>query len=145
VRRERAKQLGATAVLDPAQGDVAERLRHLLGPLGPDVVFECAGAAGTLAQAGALVRRGGTVALVGLAARPAEIHPGAWLAQELRLVASLGYEREEFALVQALLSEGRISSEALVSSRAPLRELPDVFERLHSHPDEIKVLIDPRA
>ena len=145
VRRERAKQLGASAVLDPAQDDVAAQLRQALGPLGPDVVFECAGAGGTLAQAGALVRRGGTVALVGLAAQPAEIHPGAWLAQELRLVASLGYEREEFELVQALLSEGRISSEALVSSRAPLRELPDVFERLHSHPDEIKVLIDPRA
>jgi 2-desacetyl-2-hydroxyethyl bacteriochlorophyllide A dehydrogenase len=145
VRRERAKQLGASVVLDPARDDVAARARQALGPLGPDVVFECAGAAGTLAQAGALVRRGGTVSLVGLAAQPAEIHPGAWLAQELRLVASLGYEREEFELVQALLSEGRISSEALISARAPLRELPDVFERLHSHPDEIKVLIDPRA
>ena len=145
VRRERAKQLGASVVLDPAHDDVAARSRQALGPLGPDVVFECAGAAGTLAQAGALVRRGGTVSLVGLAAQPAEIHPAAWLAQELRLVASLGYEREEFDLVQALLAEGRISSEALVSSRAPLRELPGVFERLHSHPDEIKVLIDPRA
>jgi (R,R)-butanediol dehydrogenase/meso-butanediol dehydrogenase/diacetyl reductase len=145
VRRERAKQLGASVALDPMQEDLAARLREALGALGPDVVFECAGAAGTLAQAGALVRRGGTVSLVGLAAGPAEIQPGAWLAQELRLVASLGYEREEFALVQDLLLEGRLASEALVSARAPLRALPDVFERLHSHPDELKVLIDPRA
>ena len=143
-RRERAKQLGASVVLDPAHDDVAERSRQAFGPLGPDVVFECAGAAGALAQAGALVRRGGTVSLVGLAAKPVEIHPGAWLAQELRVVASLGYEREEFELVQALLSEGRISSEALVSARAPLHELPGVFERLHARPDEIKMLIDPR-
>jgi 2-desacetyl-2-hydroxyethyl bacteriochlorophyllide A dehydrogenase len=144
-RRELAERLGASLVLDPAAADLAERLRRSLGPLGPDVVFECAGAAGTLAQAGKLVRRGGTVSLVGLAAQPAEIHPAAWLAQELRLVASLGYEREDFDRVQALLAEGRIASEPLIGSRAPLRDLPEVFERLHSHPDEIKVLIDPRA
>ena len=144
-RRQRAEQLGAGAGLDPSRDDVATRVRALVGPRGPDVVFECAGAAGTLAQASALVRRGGTVSLVGLAAQPAEIHPGAWLAQELRLVASLGYEREEFELVQDLLAEGRIACEALVTSRAPLTELPAVFERLHRQPDEIKVLIDPRA
>jgi threonine dehydrogenase-like Zn-dependent dehydrogenase len=69
----------------------------------------------------------------------------AWLAQELRLVASLGYEREDFARVQALLAEGRLAGEALVSGRAPLAELPRVFERLHAAPEEIKVLIDPRA
>ncbi len=144
-RRERALRLGAQAGLDPSHDDVALLSRALLGPLGPDVVFECAGAAGTLAQAGALVRRGGTVSLVGLAAQPAEIQSGAWLAQELRLVASLGYVREEFELVQALLTDGRIACESLVTSRAPLAELPAVFERLHRQPDEIKVLIDPRA
>jgi threonine dehydrogenase-like Zn-dependent dehydrogenase len=136
---------GACAGLDPSRDDVAARVRALVGPRGPDVVFECAGEDAALAQAGALVRRGGTVSLVGLAAQPAEIHPGAWLAQELRLVASLGYEREEFALVQALLADGRIACESLVTSRAPLAELPAVFERLHRQPDEIKVLIDPRA
>jgi (R,R)-butanediol dehydrogenase/meso-butanediol dehydrogenase/diacetyl reductase len=144
-RRERAERHGAVAVVDPARDDVAARSRALLGPLGADVVFECAGAAGTLAQAGALVRRGGTVSLVGLAAEPAEIQLGAWLAQELRLVASLGYVREEFDLVQALLEDERIACEALVSSRAPLADLAAVFERLHQQPDEIKDLIDPRA
>jgi (R,R)-butanediol dehydrogenase/meso-butanediol dehydrogenase/diacetyl reductase len=144
-RRALAERLGASACLDPASGDVGGEVRRRLGPLGPDVAFECAGAPGTLAQAAAWVRRGGTVSLVGLASRPAEVHPGAWLAQELRLVASLGYEREDFAQVQALLAEGRIASAALVSAREPLAALPSVFEGLHVRPELVKVLIDPRA
>jgi (R,R)-butanediol dehydrogenase/meso-butanediol dehydrogenase/diacetyl reductase len=145
VRRAQAQALGASGVLDPAREDVPARVRETFGAPGPDVVFECAGAPGTLAQATALVRRGGTVSLVGLAAAPAAIHPGAWLAQELRLVASLGYVREEFELVQDLIVAGRVTPASLVSARARLAELPAVFERLHARPDEIKVLIDPRA
>ena len=46
---------------------------------------------------------------------------------------------------RAELIDGRIACDSLVTSRAPLAELPAVFERLHGQPDEIKVLIDPRA
>jgi (R,R)-butanediol dehydrogenase/meso-butanediol dehydrogenase/diacetyl reductase len=145
VRRAQAQALGASGVLDPAREDLSAGVRETFGAPGPDLVFECAGAPGTLAQAGALVRRGGTVALVGLAATPTEIHPGAWLAQELRLVASLGYVREEFDLVQDLIVAGRLTPASLVSARAPLAELPAAFERLHAEPDVIKLLVDPRA
>jgi (R,R)-butanediol dehydrogenase/meso-butanediol dehydrogenase/diacetyl reductase len=145
VRRERAAALGASAVLHPEHDDVATRVREAFAPLGPDVVFECAGAPDTLAQAGMLVRRGGTVSLVGLSAKPVTIHAGAWLAQELHLVASLGYERAEFDIVQDLLADGRIASAPLVSAREPLAALPEVFARLAARPGEIKVLIDPRT
>ncbi|MEN8158948.1 MAG: alcohol dehydrogenase catalytic domain-containing protein, partial [Myxococcota bacterium] len=50
VRRALAARLGAQ-VVDPGAEDVAARVRETFAPLGPDVVFECAGAPGTLAQA----------------------------------------------------------------------------------------------
>jgi 2-desacetyl-2-hydroxyethyl bacteriochlorophyllide A dehydrogenase len=141
-RRALAQKLGAR-VLDPGQEDVAASVREVFSPLGPDIVYECAGAPGTLAQAGSLVRRGGTVSLVALAAKPATIEPGAWLGQELRLVASLGYVRDEFDRVQDLMVDGRVTPEALVSARASLSELPSAFEQLDREPDAVKILIRP--
>ncbi|MEN8160806.1 MAG: zinc-binding dehydrogenase, partial [Myxococcota bacterium] len=114
-------------------------------PLGPDVVFECAGAPGTLAQAASLVRRGGTVSLVAFAPKPATIEPGAWLGQELRLVASLGYMRDEFDRMQDLMLDGRVTPEALISAHSPLTDLSAAFERLDREPDAVKILIDPGA
>jgi 2-desacetyl-2-hydroxyethyl bacteriochlorophyllide A dehydrogenase len=144
-RRALAEALGAAVVVDPTGEDVAARVRAAFRTPGPEHVFECAGAPGTLAQATALVRRGGSVSLVGLAAQPAEIHPGVWLAQELRVVASLGYVRAEFDLVQELILAGRLAPEALISARLPLAGLPAAFERLRARPDEVKILIDPRS
>lgn len=143
-RRALAEALGARGV-DPGREDASAAVREAFAPLGPDLVFECAGAPGTLAQAAALVRRGGTVSLVALAARPATIEPGAWLGQELRLVASLGYVRDEFDRVQDLILDGRVTPDALVSAHSSLAALPAAFERLDREPDAVKILIDPRS
>jgi 2-desacetyl-2-hydroxyethyl bacteriochlorophyllide A dehydrogenase len=141
-RRALAQKLGAR-VIDPGQADVAASVRHRFAPLGPDIVFECAGAPDTLAQASSLVRRGGTVSLVALAGAPVAIEPGAWLGQELRLVASLGYVRDEFDEIQDLMVDGQVTPEALVSARAPLSDLASAFERLDREPDAVKILIRP--
>src|SRR5439155_26534797 len=63
-----ARQLGATAALDGRPGqDLAERVRELTGGDGADHAIEAVGAATTVQAALELVRRGGTVTLVGIA------------------------------------------------------------------------------
>lgn len=145
VRRERARQLGATAVVDPRSEDVAARVRAALGPLGADVVFECAGIPQTIDQAASLVKRGGVVSLVGLASLPALITSATWLVNEVRAVASLGYLNEEFDLTMSLVEDGRLELAPLHTKTVGLRELPAAFERLHDSPAEIKILVDPRS
>ncbi|HEY8122102.1 MAG TPA: zinc-binding dehydrogenase [Myxococcota bacterium] len=144
VRRERAKQLGATAVVDPRSEDVVQRVKQLLGPLGADVVFECAGIPQTIDQSASLAKRGGVVSLVGLANAPAQISPGTWLVNEIRLVASLGYLYEEFDLTMALVQDGRLALAPLHTKTVGLHELDAAFALLNDSPAEIKILVRPR-
>jgi len=148
-RRRKALELGACAVLDPSgeagEAALAEALRGVFGAVGPDVVFDCAGLPSTIQQSADLVRRGGVVSLVGLSAHPAQIEPGTWLAREVTLVASLAYLPEEFEVTMGLVQDGRLRCEPLLTSRAPLDAIQDAFQRLHSSPEEIKILVQPRT
>ncbi len=143
-RARLATELGASAVIDPNQGDVATRIQQECGAPGADVVFECAGIPSTVDQSVSLVRRGGVVSLVGLATAPAEIAPGSWLAKEVRLVSSLGYLREEFDVAMQLVADGRLGLEPLHTGTVGLTDLEAAFHRLLEGGDEVKVLVDPR-
>ncbi|NJN51181.1 MAG: zinc-binding dehydrogenase [Gammaproteobacteria bacterium] len=144
-RREFARAVGADVVIDPREvGDLAAAVNTALGQDGADVVFECAGIAATINQSVALARRGGVVSLVGVANQAAEIQPAQWLIKEVRLTSSLAYQREEFAMTQALVADGRIRCQPLHTSTVGLADLPKAFAGLASNPEEIKILVDPR-
>ena len=145
VRRAKAKQLGATAVIDPRAEDVAARVKEVLGPLGADVVFECAGIPQTIDQSASLAKRGGVVSLVGLANSPAQITPGTWLVNEIRLVAALGYLHEEFDLTMGLVQDGRLELAPLHTKTVALKEMDGAFALLNDDPSEIKILVRPHT
>lgn len=143
VRREKAKALGATAVIDPKTEDVAARVKAALGPFGADVVFECAGIPQTIDQAAGLAKRGGVVSLVGLANVPATITPGTWLVNEIRMSASLAYLNEEFDLTMGLVQDGRLRLGPLHTKTVSLQEMDAAFALLNDSPAEIKILVRP--
>jgi (R,R)-butanediol dehydrogenase / meso-butanediol dehydrogenase / diacetyl reductase len=142
-RRTLGGRLGADLVVDPLQDDAAEHIRKLTGSAGADVVFECAGIPSTIESAVTLARRGGVVSLVGVPNAPSQIDGAAWLLKEIRLVTSLGYQREEFALTQALVRDGRIELLPLHTSTVGLAGLADAFATLSGTSTEVKVLVDP--
>jgi (R,R)-butanediol dehydrogenase/meso-butanediol dehydrogenase/diacetyl reductase len=143
-RRARASTLGAHAVIDPAAAPIAEQVKAIVGPLGADIVFECAGVPQTIEQSATLVRRGGTVALVGLANSAATITPATWLVNEVRLVAALGYLHEEFDMTMALVADGRLALAPMHTSTLALRDIGRGFTALSSSVDEVKILVNPR-
>jgi (R,R)-butanediol dehydrogenase/meso-butanediol dehydrogenase/diacetyl reductase len=144
-RAKLAASLGATLVIDPAAEDFDAKLREVCGPLGADVVFECAGIPATIDQSVGLAKRGGMVSLVGLANAPAQIAPGAWLAREVRLVASLGYLHEEFDIAMQLVADGRLQLEPLHTQTVGLDEMEPAFRRLLAGDGAVKILVDPQA
>jgi len=144
-RRAIAGQLGAEVLIDPNQEDTADRIRQVSGRDGADVVFECAGIPATVDTAVALCRRGGAASLVGVPEGASTIQTAAWLVKEIRLNASLGYQREEFDLTQALVLDGRLKLPPLHTSTVDLEGLPKAFETLARDPDEIKILVKPTA
>ncbi len=144
-RRSLGAQLGADLMIDPKSEDAVERVQQHVGKDGADVVFECAGIPQTINQSVELTRRGGVVSLVGFPSLPAEIDAANWLIKEVQLVASLGCLREEFDVAQGLVEDQRLKLEPLHTSTVSMSGIDDAFARLATDPEEVKILVDPRA
>ncbi|TAK25520.1 MAG: 2,3-butanediol dehydrogenase [Chloroflexota bacterium] len=148
-RKELARQLGASAVLDPTLDDVADELRRVTGGVGPDVVIECAGGPGTWVYATSLVRRGGRVVVIGLNSTPTPINvTQAIVAPEIEVIGSLAHVYDEdFRAAVRLLGDGRVRAEAIISHRIGLdRVVEDGFLRLETAKAEtLKIVVNLRG
>lgn len=132
-RRALAARLGATVVA------AAEPLS---GPA-PDVIFECVGVPGTLAQSMRIAPLHGRIVVVGVCRVEDRVQPRLAIRKELTLQFVLGYTREEFVLVLDMLASGQIDASPLISSVIGLEEVPAMFEALRRPSAHAKVLIDP--
>ena len=124
-KRKLAESLGATASIDPSQGDVVDRIvaRDGLLPGGADVVFECAGLKETVEQAPRLTRRGGMTVVLGVlpSGQKVEIEPFDLLFREIGMVTSF---LNPFTHRRAaeLIASGTIAVAPLVSRTIGLDE-----------------------
>jgi len=144
-RKEYAKKLGATAVIDPSETDPVEEIRRLTDGLGVDVAIECVGGDKTGALAVDLTRVGGKTVLVGIFEKPSEIHFNNLVFFEKEIVGSLAYYGE-FKTAIALLSDGRITAEPLITAKIKLDDIVEKgFEELLVNREQhIKILVSPR-
>src|SRR6185312_10271089 len=93
-RRDLVTQLGAEAV-DPARGAVSDQVRSALsGPA--DVTFDAVGVTGSVADALASTRLGGTVCLVGMGTPRLDLDAFAISTMERSLVGSFTYSAADF-------------------------------------------------
>ena len=66
-RLESSQRLGADEIVNFMEVEPVAAVRALTGGLGVDQVFECSGAPGTLTQAIRMVKKGGSISLIGVA------------------------------------------------------------------------------
>jgi (R,R)-butanediol dehydrogenase / meso-butanediol dehydrogenase / diacetyl reductase len=140
-QRERALAMGANAFVVDAEDPVGGATRALGGPA--DVVFECVGVPGLIAQAVHQVRKRGTILLLGLCTRPDTFDSFAMLSKEVRLVTSAFFTRQEYEAALDALDAGAVEPRLLVTDTIGLAATPDVFESLRRRTEQCKVLIDP--
>lgn len=142
-RRDLASSLGADSVVAP--GEAAARLiAEQTRGLGADVVYECVGRPETLQTAVDLVRRGGSVCIVGLA-ETATITPVAWLIKEVTVTAALAYLHDEFDTVMGMVADGRIRLEPMHDHTVGLDGVDAVLaEMVAGGGQHTKILVDPR-
>jgi (R,R)-butanediol dehydrogenase / meso-butanediol dehydrogenase / diacetyl reductase len=140
-QEERALAMGATGFSAQPDDPVGDAVRVLGGK--PDIVFECVGIPGLIAQAVEQVANRGTILLLGLCTRPDTFNSFAMLQKEVRLVTSAFFTRGEFEAALDVLSTGAAEPRALVSSVISLVETPGKFEALRQRTHECKVLIAP--
>ena len=143
-RRTLGHQLGADICIDPDTEDAAAEIESHIGIAGADVVFECAGIPSTIQTAVDLIRRGGTVSLVGVAVGSAAINAAEWLVKEVNLVSSIAYLHEDFQICKELVADGRLLTDPLHTNTVSLQQLDWAFNALADNPSEVKILVDPR-
>ncbi|AFM23473.1 2,3-butanediol dehydrogenase [Desulfomonile tiedjei] len=144
-RKEYAKKLGATAVIDPSEQDAIKAVRQLTDGLGVDVAIECVGGSETGALAVDLTRQGGKTVLVGIFEKPSEIHFNNLVFFEKEIVGSLAYYGE-FSTAIALMADGRIAAQPMITAKIKLDDIVEkgFKELLANREQHIKILVSPQ-
>jgi (R,R)-butanediol dehydrogenase/meso-butanediol dehydrogenase/diacetyl reductase len=141
-RRDVAAMLGFADVVVP--DSLRSVLHEVSDGRGADVVYECTGVASLLQPSAQLVRRGGTLALLGYPLQDSTVSYADWQSRELTVVGSLAYNHEDFLGVMSLIREQRLDVEILHTGTVGLSWLRDTLEELDAGTSQhTKVLVSP--
>lgn len=141
-RLEVARQMGADAVINPGEEDFVKRLREETDGALADVSIEAVGIDATVAQAMSSLRLGGTAVWIGNNKPQISVHMQQIVTRELRIQGSFLYGYREFGEATAMLNEGKIKVESLISQMISLEEVPAYLDKLaHAPGDLIKVVV----
>jgi NADPH:quinone reductase-like Zn-dependent oxidoreductase len=127
---ERARELGADAIVNHATGDVKEAVKEATGGRGADVVVEHVGEA-TWQTSLAVAAPGGRIAVCGATSGPnppAALHRIWW--KQLSILGSTMGTGEDFAAVYELVATGR--ARPVVDEVVPLEQIRAAHERLEA-------------
>lgn len=144
-KRKYAEEMGASEFLLATEPNLVQAIRARTGGMGVDIAFECVGSGPALQTALAVTRPGGTVCLIGVVPRAIEFNWNDVLSQEKTITTTIAYD-DEFPIAIAMLADGRLKSEPLITSRMRLedaRETLSHFEEIGR--DNIKMLIEMGA
>ena len=125
---EAAVRFGATHTLNPARDDVVAEVLRFTGGRGADYAFDASAAVAAIEQGATLVRRGGTLVLVGLPPTGTRVtfDPVAIADGALRILGSkMGSVRPQLDIPElvALYRQGRLKLGQLISGRYPLGQI----------------------
>jgi S-(hydroxymethyl)glutathione dehydrogenase/alcohol dehydrogenase len=137
MKRKTAEQLGATDLIDPADGDPIEQVKAATGGRGADYAFEVIGLPETILQAYNTARRGGTVVIVGMPRIEAMVtFPAIQLFSDEKKILGCMYGsaqvRRDFPRLVGLVETGRLDIGSMVSRRIRLDEIDDAFRAMQS-------------
>ena len=142
-KREVATQLGVHHTLDPKAEDLKAKVQELTGGIGADVVVEAVGLPETLASTVTLVRRGGTVMLIGWSGNTTDpIDLTSVTLDELTVLGTLGFAWDHKTALK-LMSLGKVKVGPIISHHLPLERVEEGITMLHEHaPGVWKIAID---
>jgi S-(hydroxymethyl)glutathione dehydrogenase / alcohol dehydrogenase len=131
-RREMAGKLGATDLVDPAEGDPVEQVRALTKGRGADYALEAAGPTLAQEQAFRAARRAGAVVLTGVERLGATVtYSQTELALQGRRLLSCQNGnvrmRRDLPLLVGMLEDGRLDAGPIITARYGLDQINDAL------------------
>jgi len=143
-RVERAKKLGAAAVIDPADEDALRQIRDLTAGLGVDQAVDCCGAVSAHRLCIDAARRKGHVAFVGEGNEDTPFKASSDLIRKgLTLHGSWHYNLANFGDIMKVIRGSDVIGD-LISHVLPMGEVQRAFEISASH-DCAKIVLKPWA
>jgi (R,R)-butanediol dehydrogenase / meso-butanediol dehydrogenase / diacetyl reductase len=152
-RLDTALQIGADAVINSAEEDLAARLVELHGNgasafvrgvrASTDIFLDAAGVASVPITVGSVAKHGATLGIVAVHKRPVELDFGTILTTELNIVFSMGYPTEIFEVTDDIV-ENWEKYALIISDRLPYEKALDALT-LAATPgaaDKVTVLFD---
>ena len=138
-----AKQCGADVVVNTGKEDFGTAMVAHLGPDKADVIYDCAGSDITMNQAIRCARKGSTIILVAVFAKMATVDLAVLNDHELDLNTTMMYRHEDYLQAIALVSEGKVQLQPLMSKVFPFGQYQQAYEYIDSHREtSLKILID---
>ena len=138
-----AREFGADHTYDARMPHLADAVLGLSGGRGADVVFEVVGKSETVDRAVHLVRKGGTVMLVGNTSPRIDLALQVVVTRELRIQGSCAI-RGEYEQVLKRMASGSLEVQPLISAAVPLSEGAGWFDKLYSKSENLnKVILCP--
>ncbi len=141
-RLEVARSMGADVLINPGHQNPRRAVDEMTHGAGVDLAFEAVGLGATAQQTLEVTRNKGTIVWIGNNKRMIEIDMQAIVTRELAVLGSYGMSDGEFQRALAMLADGRIPTERLISRRAALSEGPSLFDELLASPETIKCVIN---
>lgn len=143
-RGAKAKELGATVIIDPSKENAAARIKKLSGG-GVDVAFEVTGVPAVLQQCIDATRYEGETVIVSIWEKEASFQPNTVVLKEKSLKGIIAY-RDIFPAVMDLMVQGYFSADRLVTKRIALDDIvSEGFETLVKEKTQIKILVESPA
>jgi S-(hydroxymethyl)glutathione dehydrogenase/alcohol dehydrogenase len=145
-RRALAGELGATDLVDPADGDAVEQVRALTEGRGVDYALEAAGPPAAQTQAILMTRRAGTAVLTGLESLDATVTLSqvdfALRGKTIRSCQNgMSRMRRDIPRYVRMLEEGVVTAAPIITSRYPLEEINDALAASEARRDLSGVIV----
>jgi threonine 3-dehydrogenase len=133
-RRELARKMGAKTLLDPASGDVEQRVKEATGGTGVDVLLEMSGHPSAIAQGFRLLRMGGRASLLGIPSRAVELDLANAVIFKGATVHGINGRKmyETWFQAEALMTNSGIDLSPVITHRLPLAEFDRAMHLLES-------------
>jgi len=142
-RKDLALSMGAKDFVTSGDNLAETVTESLDGPA--DIVFECAGVPGTIAQAIDISGVGSSIIVMGACPHMAQFIPLMGLYKEVRIQFSMAYSVDDFRETVKAFDSGSVEPRHMIQDTICLNDVPDTLESMRKPHPHCKVMVDPWA
>ncbi len=137
-----AKELGATTLINSADGQASARILELTGGAGVDVAIEAVGVPATFGICQEIVAAGGRIANVGVHGTPVELHLEKLWDRNIALTTRL-VDTAATPLLLKVVRSGKLQPQKLVTHRFAMNDIMKAYDTFGNAAEEgaLKVVV----